>query len=224
MKLVYSDYGISMDFIEGKVNILCIEQPKAFAQMVGDFWNQINGEAGGWILSDNEKILQISKYVIGIYNPFSLDCNEKKVLTKIYSELDENTKLFFPTETAELNSRIVTLLDALVESVPYHLEMKTGLDMTAMFKLFDIRIESTQLCLVEHIIDYLRVMHDILHIDVFVFVNIKQYLLDDELDALYEFSIYEKIFLFLIEGRFIKSDKYCEKCWILDKDSCMIEI
>lgn len=43
------------------------------------------------------------------------------------------------------------------------------------------------------------------------------------MEQLYEFVFYEKIYLISIESIFIKRLEG-EKCWILDKDLCIIEM
>lgn len=225
MKLVYPNNNITIEFEEGYVNTLCIENPKTYAEMVGGLWNQLNGDEGGWLLSEKDKILQVSKYMVGIFNPLDLDCNERRVLGKVYTELNEIVLDKFHAEIAELNGRIVEFLDSLTECVPYHMEVKPELDVGGLLKLFDVRIENSSANLLEHVLDYLRVMHEICRIELFVFVNAKQYFSDAELNALYEFVIYEKIHLLMLEGVYLRKiiNPY-EKCWIFDKDSCMINI
>lgn len=225
MKLAYPNNDIVIEFEEGRISTLCIENPKAYREMVGDLWHQLNGNVGNWVLSEKEKILQISKFAVGIFNPLALDCNERKVLNKVYAELNEIVLGEFQNEIAEINGKIVELLDSLMGHVPYHMEVKPELDVGGLLKLFDVRLEDASGGLFEHVLDYLRVMHNICKIDLFLFFNIKQYFTDDELNGLYEFAIYEKIQLLLLEGtsqrKIVNS---CEKCWIFDRDSCMIEV
>lgn len=56
-----------------------------------------------------------------------------------------------------------------------------------------------------------------------VFIGLKQYLTTDELKQLYEFVYYEKINLIIIES-FHSPHIHGEKCWLLDKDLCIIDL
>lgn len=223
MKIVYPSYGIEIALSEDCVSVLTVENAIAFRRMTGDLWAQMEGAEGEWILSDQEKILSLSKAVEGIFNLFSMDCNEKKVLTKIYSELSTVAVQEYPIETAELNGHIVEYLDQLFQKTPYHLGMRAEMDVSALLKAFETKIESCAENLLEKLIDYVRAMHWICHINIFIFVNLKQCMTAEELLQFYEYANYEKIMLLLLEGNYREANSL-EKNWILDKDLCMIEV
>ena len=66
-------------------------------------------------------------------------------------------------------------------------------------------------------------MSQICHIRSFVCVNLKSFFSKEELKYLYEFAVYEKINIIVIES--IQSEALIgEKGWILDKDLCIIEL
>ena len=88
MKLVNTYYNLEMDIVENQVIVLSVENPIAYAKLVGDLWKQVNGEDGSYILSDCEKVKNISKEIECILNPFALDCNSKKIISRLYQELN----------------------------------------------------------------------------------------------------------------------------------------
>ncbi|MBR4731837.1 MAG: type II-A CRISPR-associated protein Csn2 [Lachnospiraceae bacterium] len=223
MRMIYSPYYVDIQFVENQPVILVIEHPMMFQRLLSDLWKQLEGGEGDWILSQQEKNLSISKSVVGIYNPFVVDCNEKRILNKVYAELAETAMINYPVETAELNGRILEYLDNLMQDMPYHLESRMDMDISALLKCYGVEIERDQASLIEKIADYLRAMHLVCRIDLFVFVNLRQYLLDDELKHLYEFAAYEKIHILLIEGCYPKTI-FNESIWIYDRDLCMIHI
>lgn len=223
MKMVYPSYGIEIALSEDRISVLTVENAIAFRRMTGDLWTQMEGAEGEWILSDKEKILPLSKSLEGIFNLFSMDCNEKKVLSKIYSELSDMAVQECSVETAELNGHIVRYLEQLFQKTPYHLGMRAEMDVAALLKAFDAKIESCAESLLEKLMDYVRAMRWICHINVFVFVNLKQYMTAEELLQFYEYASYEKVMLLLLEGDYREANSH-EKNWILDKDLCMIEV
>lgn len=69
-KLVYGKYDISMKLEENYVNELIVENPAVLAEMVQELTAQTEGAEGGFILSEDEKILSIEKNLVFIKDPF----------------------------------------------------------------------------------------------------------------------------------------------------------
>ncbi len=223
MKLIYPNYNINLELKENQVTVLSVENPKVYAEILGDLWCQMQGNDGAFILSDEEKIKSISKEMECIYNPFALNCNDKKVVTKLYQELRERSEESLLCEGAELNARILEYLEQLFQKVPYNLEYTTDFDVTDLLKSYGVKIESAAESLLEKIVEYIKVQNRICGIRNFVFVGIKQYLSVEELEGLYEFVFYEKINVIIIEANH-SPQIFGEKCWLLDKDLCIIEL
>lgn len=223
MKLIHSEYQLEIYLKENEIIILTIENQKAYRDILLDLWNQVEGGEGEIILSEGEKIKKISKDMEVIFNPFGLDCNNRKVINKLYQELKEISEETLIQEYTEVNKNIIEYLEKIVQHVPYALEFDLDLDLNTLLKMYNVRISSLSEGLLENIIEYMRTMSRICNVRIFTFVGLKQYLTSDELEQLYEFVFYEKIYLISIESIFIKRLEG-EKCWILDKDLCIIEM
>ena len=91
MKLICEKYGIFIEFIENQVATLVIENQKVFSEFVQNLNQQINGDEGDLILSDEDKELSFSKQAVLVTNPFTLNCNEKRIVNKLYKELQDTT-------------------------------------------------------------------------------------------------------------------------------------
>ena len=111
MKLVNKFYNLEIEFIENQVTVITIENPEAYSKIVGAIWNQVNGDEGDFVLSEREKIKNISKEVDCIINPFSLDCNNKKIVTHLYQELKTQADNTMQDELSLLNVNIMGFLD-----------------------------------------------------------------------------------------------------------------
>lgn len=222
MRLVYPEYGVELEFAENQVLVWAVEQPRAFAKVTGELWRQIQGADGGFILSEADKIYNMSKKMEFIVNPISISCNDRKIISKLYQELQNLASNELLEKTSDLNSRIITYLDELVSAVPYPLEFQLELDLAALMKGYGVTVEDRAENLLEKLIDYLKIMRQICHMDTFVILNLKQYLDKEELQSLYEFVFYEKINLLILEGKFTGCSNN-EKYLILDQDLCIIE-
>lgn len=222
MKAIYAKYGIELSLTENQIISLVVENPHVLSDMLKDIFRQINGEEGGWILSENEKIFSLEKATTLIDNPLRADCNEKKILTKLYKELAEQVNSLLYEECTHLNSNIVTFLENLLTTVPYHLEMEVGLDVAALLKLYGVKVETDGVDVLETLIDYLRAVSSICNIHVVWILNLKQFLTEEEVSQLYEFCFYEKIHLINLKGQKSYTLEQ-EKCVIIDNDLCVID-
>ena len=95
-------------------------------------------------------------------------------------------------------------------------------DVTNLLKIYDVRMNSLAENLLEKIVEYIKAVNRICNIRIFIFVGLKQYLTENELEQLYEFIFYEHVYLIILEPMFTQILKG-EKCCILDSDLCIIE-
>ena len=122
MKAIYVKYGIELSLEENQIITLVVENPQVMSDMLRDIYRQVNGEEGGWILSENDKIFPLEKTGVLLDNPLTADCNEKKILTKLYKELSEQAKTSLYEECTQVNFHTIDFLEELFDTVPYHLE------------------------------------------------------------------------------------------------------
>lgn len=114
MRLVYSLYNLDIQIEENMINILIVENPAIFSVLIQDMITEEN-----WVLSESDKILTFDKTAAVIINPFLLDCNERKVIQKLYQEIDNSANDWFVQEMAELQGQIVSMISQAIETVPY---------------------------------------------------------------------------------------------------------
>lgn len=199
MKLINTCYNIELNIVENQVVVLSVENPTAYSMLIGDIWHQINGEEGNFILSDADKIKNMAKEIECIFNPFSLDPNNKKVLGRLYQELKSNADNLLQDGTIELNCKIIDYLDKLVMTVPYNLTYNFDMDISALMKMYDIAVDNKAEGLLENIVEYVKVVTSICGIKTYIFVDIKHYLTVFELNELYKTLLYEKVNIIIIE-------------------------
>lgn len=220
MRLIISEAGFDDELKDG-VNVITIENRHAYTGVLSDLWKQFNGSDGEINLMIEDKRLKISTQTEFIFNPLDNDVNSKKILTKLYTELDlvSNDELY--PELSELRSNIVNFLDQLIEKIPYDLTYDELFDLSALLKCVDLKVNQIDSSLPEKICDYIRIMHRLAGINVFIAANLKAYFTDLELSELYEFIEYENVILLIIEPLHTEK-RMSEKSWIIDKDRCII--
>ena len=71
------------------------------------------------------------------------------------------------------------------------------------------------------IINYIHLAHRVLNTSLFIFINLKSYFSNEDLELLYQTLLYEKVTILLIE-RYESTKLSFEKHLIIDNDACVI--
>lgn len=225
MKIAHSMLEKPIEFEENVVNVLVVENPKMFSVVVADFYKQIeNNEEGGFVLSEDSKVLSMQKYLDIILEPFTVDLNQKKIINKLYTKLKEKSvESEMYKETTELQSNIFAYIEKISETVEYPLVYdSSGIDFQDVFKMVDLKLEANHESLLEKLLDYMTVVYEFLGISHFVAVNLKSFLSFEDLEELYKGIQYKKLSLFLLENKTQENNSTVEKLYILDSDLCLI--
>ena len=137
MRLVYSLYNLDIQIEENMINILIVENPAIFSVLIQDMITEEN-----WVLSESDKILTFDKTAAVIINPFLLDCNERKVIQKLYQEIDNSANDWFVQEMAELQGQIVSMISQAIETVPYDVTFDFEQSFQGLLKLYNVHIDN----------------------------------------------------------------------------------
>ncbi|MBQ7359324.1 MAG: type II-A CRISPR-associated protein Csn2 [Lachnospiraceae bacterium] len=221
MRIAYPPYDISMEIEENHIYVLSVENTTAYSAILRDIWLQAQGAEGNIIMSEGERILNLSKVAICIFNPFDINCNEKKILNKVYQELKQVSLDNLVEEHANVNKSILNYLEQVVQGVSYALDYNIDLDIMDLLKVYDVHIQIEGETLLENLVEYVRTVNQICKVSTVFAIGLKYYFNEKELKQLYEFLFYEKINLIIVESMHSAMISN-EKCWILDKDLCLI--
>ena len=224
MRLVFTD-----PLLEFNLNCLTpwtivIENRELFTLFTGDLWNQCNGKPGRFIFSDDEKELSLEKKADFIFNIFDISCNGKKLLNKIYAELSEISNDELQIELHEVNSRIVSFLDLLSNKLPYELAFDLEPDIIGLFKAYNMRIDEDEEGATDKIVSYIRLSHQALGTELIIFINLRQFFEDKDIELIYEACKYEQVCVIDIEGNDSGVRLSDERCVIIDRDYCIINL
>ncbi len=226
MRLVNSKYNLDISIIENVVNVIVIEKPETLAEFVGELLVQFQDKDGNNIISDSGDIIKLQKYAKLIINPFELDYNDRIIQKKLFEEISGIVREKFIEETYNMHGEILSFLDRILYEVPYNVVYNDEENIIGLLKLYGVEIEKNENTILEKIVNYIKVLARLCRINIIFLVNIKTYLNEEELVKLYEFVNYEKVHLILIESTYRKLERKIvyEKCCIIDKDYCIINI
>lgn len=223
MKLVHPLITMPLEIRDDQINVLVIEHRKTYVNVIAEFSEQIMQCTGSFILTDKESKIDISKGVDLIIDLFNLTLNQKKVITKLYAELNDvaqSAEYFMRTQ--ELISRIKQYLDELLDESRFALAYEDKLDILGLLKYADVKLVEEKENMFEKLLDYMEMMHEYCEIKLFVFVNLKTFLSEVELVSLYKDFVYRKIPVLLLESADSKTINEYEHKLIIDEDLCII--
>jgi len=212
---------MQLEFKENRVTEWVIESPSLMCGYVEELWKQADGKEGKFVLSENGKELDMGKAIEVFLTPFGVDVNDKKCWSKVVAEL--KGKAFDETHYVQTQQ-----LFSSIEQYFISLEMDSELDFCyeeidfgQLLKASGMKLEGDEENLVNHLVQYMKIMVKLLRKKVMVFVNLSSFLEQKELELLFEQAFYLKLHVLLIESKEIclASEK---KCFIIDKDKCEI--
>lgn len=213
---------MQLDFDENEAIVWSIESPIAFRKHLDELLAQIGGEEGKFILSQDCGEASIPKNMELILNPFLIDINDKKCLNKLYSELVETAygeKYYLATQ--QLLSEISGYFFDMEQEASIALTFEDEIDFLQLMKAVGIKAEDGEKDLLGRLEQYLKVIANLLHKKIIVFVNLTSYLTEQEIGELVLQADYLKIFIVLIESRENRFS-FPAKYYIIDKDGCEI--
>lgn len=223
MKLVHPDFYLPIVFSEDGVFVLVLENERDFSSFVYDIYKQINGEEEGWVLSHNNTELKMSKCCELLFDPFSTELNQRKLLNALYGQLEEeimsSEKLL---KWNQAHAFMTELMDDFTSDLEFSVNHKLDIDVKDFFKIMNLQFDYEQTSILEKVIDYMNLSKEVCGTEVFVLVNFKSYFSSKQLLYLYEQAIYKKYTILLVESREKERLKY-EKCVVIDIDGCVIE-
>ena len=162
---------------------LCLEAPDDYREVVADLTAQETGEEGTLVFSQEGKICALAKEGLLIRDLWSVDVNQKKLLTGVLKQLTAMVQDEYYTEIAELNCRIGELLEHLTQDSMLPLEWDLPSDALPILKAFGVRLEVSEDPF-ERLVDYVRLSREFLHIHFLVLIGIRSFLSENACDAL----------------------------------------
>ena len=218
MIISHPAFSEPIELCENKNTVLALENKNFFRSFLLDLKNQINGESGEIVISENYEPINL-KYICLISDFISIDLNEKSILNKVYSDLISISENDVSEETEEFKSNALNYFSALISQSEIELSFD-DIDILNFLKSLKIRVDESDTFL-EKIIDLIKIYTFMFGYKLIVFVNLKEFVSENELSEIYKYCNYNKINILLIES-FQKNALPNEKLIIIDDDLCEI--
>lgn len=223
MKLIHRDWTFEMLFQENVVQRGIIESPQIFNTFIRGIQEWIGGEDNGWILSEDGKVLKPSNYCDLILDYFNLDINQRKMVNYLYATLESeilDTDLY--VQWRDVNGSLLRLLEYAIEASDYDV-VYSEVDIKTFLKMLSVSFRKRAVSSIEHLLEYQRLVNEVLHVRIFILVNATTYFTREELNYLYEQAEYKKYYLLLLDTQQVEVYSQKENLIIIDKDACIIQ-
>ena len=222
MRFAYHVLGLDIELNPDRAALIIIENPRIKRELVEDLWRQYTNNSGESLFSENGKEISISKQIEMLLNPFSLDFNSKRIKTKLLEEANDIVGEYELYSFLELKTKLFAFMAKVFERMPYPLKVNAEMDQISILKVADIQIDLEEMLMPEKLIYYLKLLQQVCHIKVFIFVDLFTYFRKEELRELLKAGLYSDLCLLFIESRETYRIEEC-KTFIIDEDACKIE-
>lgn len=221
MKLVIKSFNLIVDLEENIIDIFVIENPRVMTNVILDTINNSKSDSKIILIENDGEDIPSSKYEF-ITSPFTISLNSKKLLGSALKDIEASICENYYDKFQEINTDILNLLDQAILDLPYDISFDCIKEIKDIIKACDISFEEKQLSLLEKITDYIKLESKILKLKCIIFVNIHDFLDDDEIQLLYKEAFYQKVQIIMIESHEINK-KTCERVHVIDQSQCIIE-
>ena len=212
-----------MIFTEEYINVLQIQDKKLFTNVINslnDNINNIEDTKERIIILDNDTEIKIEKEVLMIIDVFNIDFNQKKIQSALFQKIEKIYKHEFErmSEFQNVFQKLqLNVLDVFNE-FPFEFNYKESIGIQEYLKLLGIKISNNKEKIIDTIFSLIDVVEYLSIAKLLIFVNIKLYLGNDEIQEVYKYAMYKKVNILLIETGEEKEPLENEKILYIDSD------
>ena len=222
MKVVHYDFSCPFE-LKNNLGTIVIENNKKFYEYCSDIFSMQNGEDGKFIFLEKDKELKFSKNGLIIFDIFNLDFNDKKIISGLYSKLNEIVEENYHFEYLKYIGEFMKIIDDIKIDSPYPYTYNEDISFNDLLKAIKVQPEKEYSSILEKLINYINVISEYTLVKLIVFVNVRNFLTQEEMKELIKHIGYCKINIVFLES--IQPKRVMdEKILIIDNDLCEVII
>lgn len=221
MRLVSPLFPTSIEMTENMVYSVVIENRGLYLKVLKTLYAQCQGEIGDILLSENNETLKISNYIEMITDFVGFEPDNKKLQSRIQKMLEEEILSGENYHRAmELLADIEKFMDDASDRFSFSLDFG-GISVNALIKMASPKWIDDCEKEIEHILNYMELVRELLGEKLFVFVGMKDYYSDQDMQEFIYSVVLHKYRVLLMESReSVVLDK--EQRLLFDNDICVI--
>lgn len=222
MKLTLPQLNTPISIHENVLTTLVVENGALFRNIIESLYFAQEENNDSVILSENNKDLPSGKYlnIISQFIPFTL--NTKSLLTAATKKLTQYASSSnFSLETERITLQTNQYLRKLLLVLPFEMDYN-NISAEAIIKAGSISFSEEHLSPTDKILQYLRMQRELIGDKLNIFINIRSYFTQEEIETLWSIIKLEKYKILLIDS---SSNKLLtnEARTLIDSDLCEIK-
>lgn len=217
MNFVHPLLEKAIEINEGEIVTLVIENPISLRNTV----NGIINASPEFVLSKNFIPIELSKHTEFVTDMFGVDFATKKISTKLNAEA-ERLSTEYPNETFSLFGALNDYAEMISESFEYPIKFSLVENAEKLIKMLEFSVDSENMSFPEALITYMELCRGFFGKKFFVFLNLKSFLSDSELETFCKNIAYEQFCTMFLESFDCGRRSEYEKKIIIDNDLCVI--
>lgn len=211
-------------FDRERVNHLVIENPRELRKFLYRLRGQLEGEEEYLTFYQDQKGSEISKCCCLIDNPFQIEMDEKKLDLQIQKEISSKISLSQKEGYEVLLNQISDYLDSLTYDYSLPVTFNRELTLANLLKAFSLGYSSTETNYLSLLLHQIQVLINVFHYSMFCFLNLSDYLTQEEIRLLQKELRYLEVDYFLVSSH-LPIRKFDGEFLIrIDEDLCEIVV
>ena len=220
MKLMHPLFSSPICFTENRIQVLTIENPRMFRELVFELRAQAEGKDGRFVLSLKDHPLDcgVSLHVISDYS--QIKTIEKRIQTKLLAALLEVAREELAEDTMLFTQEVQRYLGRLAAFADYPVVYEQSENLQEVLKAMDFHVDFSDLESHEALYEHISLCNRVMKYPCFVLVHAKAFFSREELRSIYEMAQYRKWNLLLLESYQQEERLEQEDHRLFDADLC----
>ena len=216
MKITVSYLENNIEINNENINVLEIENKKIFFRLINDLNQICNGNVIEEIKTfiDDKEVSIINKVNV-ISDYFNIDFS--RYMLSINKLINENLKGNSDKSLLLLYKKLIQKYNSIISTIDLPIMVNNDVTIEYLAKLLKLKINYKN-SIIENLFSIIELERSLKSSKFIVFVNLKQYLDDNELKELYKYSIYNNVNIILIDSQCYGCSHDFEKKLIVDNN------
>ena len=201
MKFCYPEINQAFDTSRSVVDTVIIENQHLLFSLIKDIKEQIEGNDGKAVLSQNDKILPISNNLECLSEFIPFDLNKRVLVNKANALLEQ---IALQSDNYESTMQLLSSIEAFLLNTSFEMPGDIAFSkvkLTTLIKAVGLEFVDEYDSLAEKIIDYMELVREYERDKLFITVNLRSYIDDSEMDKFMKTVLQHQIHLIMIENR-----------------------
>lgn len=223
MKLMHPLLTCPIELGQGWVPVLAVESPQLFRQWVFEWSGQSQGEAGTWVLSHQDEVLDCGQHLLMIDQYVHLSLEDRKLLNRFQALVQSVLWEELEEESMALQQHIQSYLSRLTTQIPVPVGYGEGDAVWPLLKTMKFQPVLDGVSPLERLTQYLELYHRLMPQPCVLLVGLHLYFSPQELEQFYQMALYEQWNLLVVEP--YQSPPLSQERWhVIDGDFCELHV